>query len=164
MVNKRAKAGGETVGGKWFKGGQFVTKEALAIQAEMDSGGLLSGLRKLEQKIKLGKFESLRKAAYGIMRDAKRSIRRRKNRTAAPVGSPAYQHRGGWRAAIAYAMERDGNDAVIGFRGSYVDKTAAVHEHGLEEEGRKYPVRPTMGPALERNIERFHRDWRGSIS
>ena len=33
---KTAHAGGEIVGGKFFKGGQFVTKDAIAIQAMMD--------------------------------------------------------------------------------------------------------------------------------
>ena len=118
---------------------------------------------RIRRAIERAKQGNMRAAAFLVMQTAKDSIRRARKRKPAPVGEPAYQHVGGWRAAIAYAMEQKGNDAVIGFRASYVDQTAAVHEHALREEGRQYPKRPTMGPALERNVDRFHRSWRNSI-
>jgi len=128
----------------------------VTVKSQMD-------VDRVTRAIERAKQGNLRSQAYLLMRDAKDSIRRARKRKPAPVGQPAYQHVAGWKAAIAYAMEQKGNDAVIGFRASYVDQTAAVHEHGLTEEGRQYPKRPTMGPALERNVDRFHRSWRNSI-
>ena len=109
------------------------------------------------------KYKTFRHAAFSIRKDAASTIRQRKNkRLASPAGSPPFQHTPGFlRKAIWTAADQYG--AVIGFRKSVIGMVAATHEHGLIEEGRQYPKRPTMQPALERNLGRFHRDWRSSL-
>jgi hypothetical protein len=112
---------------------------------------------------KKASFENLRHGALSIRKDASRSIKHKKNREkVAPKGQPPTQHKPGF---FKRALWADWNDesAVTGFRESRVDHIAATHEHGLEEEGREYPERATMYPALLRNVERFHRDWRATI-
>ena len=50
MAGRRAKSGGETVGGKFFKGGQFVTKDALAIEAAQGRRGGADAARNVRIK------------------------------------------------------------------------------------------------------------------
>lgn len=108
-------------------------------------------------------YSNLKHAAYSIRKDASKSILHRKDkRKSSPEGSPPFQHRPGFlRRALWTAVDQF--SAVVGFRKSIIGMVAATHEHGLTEEGRQYPERPTMRPALERNLSRFHRDWRSSI-
>ena len=162
---RRARAGGETVAGKFFKGGQFISSEALAAEAR-----LLGVETKFEDKskdvikaVEKAAFENFRHAAASIRKDAIKSIRHRKDRSkVSPAGEPPTQHRAGFfKRAIFFDSNEEG--AVIGFVASRVDQIAATHEHGLTEEGRDYPERPTMGPALERAVVRMNRDWRMSI-
>lgn len=110
-----------------------------------------------------GAYNTFAHAAASIRRDATASIKKRKHkRKASPPGAPPFTHAGFIRKAIFFDATKE--EAIVGFRKSIIGLVAATHEHGLTEEGRKYPARPTMLPALERNIERFHRDWQHSIS
>jgi hypothetical protein len=110
-----------------------------------------------------GAYRSFGHAAASIRKDAVASVLRRKNkRRSSPPGTPPYTHSGLARKAIFFDATKE--EAVIGFRKSIIGMVAATHEHGLTEDGRQYPERPTMAPALERNIERFHKEWRSSIS
>ena len=107
-------------------------------------------------------FRNLGHAAARIRKDAAGSVKKRKNkRKASPAGTPPFTHAGYAKQAIRFAADRF--SAVVGFRRSKIGLVAATHEHGLAEEGRKYPTRPTIGPALKRNINRFARDWRATI-
>ena len=118
---------------------------------------------KVTLAVDAAKYANFKHAAFSIRKDASKSIRQRKDkRKAAPAGQPPFAHTPGFlKKAIWTDVQQDG--AVIGFRKSVIGMVAATHEHGLMEDGRRYPERPTMQPALERNIERFHRDWRSSI-
>ena len=110
-----------------------------------------------------GAYRSFSHAAASIRRDAADSILKRKDkRKASPPGTPPLTHAEFAKKAIWFEATKEG--AVVGFRKSIIGLVGAIHEHGLTEEGRQYPPRPTMAPALERNIERFHRDWQHSIS
>lgn len=110
-----------------------------------------------------GAYKSFSHAAASIRKDAAASVLKRKDkRKASQAGTPPFTHGGLARKAIWFDATKEG--AIIGFRKSVIGMVAATHEHGLTEEGRDYPARPTMAPALERNIERFHRDWQHSIS
>jgi len=112
---------------------------------------------------KKGAYKTFRHAILSIRKDASKSIKQRKDKhKKSEAGSPPTQHKPGFlkRALWGHWDEEGG---MTGFRASRVDEVAATHEHGLREDGRDYPERPTMGPALERNVERFHRDWRASI-
>ena len=100
-------------------------------------------------------------AAASIRKTARASIRTRK--TPRPPGSPVTTRRGGGyaRRAVLYAADAEG--AVIGFAASKIDQAMEAHEHGRERGGVRFPRRPTMQPALEQNLARFHREWRGAI-
>jgi hypothetical protein len=80
----------------------------------------------------------------------------------APVGQPILGHRKGkgfFRRGIQYAVDRQKEDAVVGFTHAYFETTMHPHEHGTEG----FDQRPTMHPALEANIDKFHSNWRASI-
>ncbi len=64
--------------------------------------------------------------------------------------------------SILFRADRDG--AVIGFAASKIGQAMEAHEHGKSRGGVKFPQRPTIQPALERSLARFHREWRGAIS
>lgn len=110
-------------------------------------------------------YENLSHAARSIRKDASGSIKQKKDKSkSSEPGQPPVQHRPGFfKRALRYDIDKSKESAVIGFEASKVGQVAATHEHGLTEDGRDYPERPVMQPALERNIERFHRDWRASI-
>jgi len=119
--------------------------------------------RRVVEEAERAKYETLRHGALSIRKDASKSIKQRKDKDKeAPPGEPPRQHKPGFlkRALWAHWSE---DEAIAGFRASRVDIVAATHEHGLTEEGRDYPERETMQPALERNLDRFHKDWRAAI-
>jgi len=115
-----------------------------------------------------GAYESFLHAGRSIRRDAQKSIRGRSKRGGkpGPPGKPVRTKRGRGgglaRRAILYRADKEG--AVIGFAASRIDQAMEVHEHGRVRGGVRFPQRPTMHPALERNLARFHREWRGAIS
>jgi len=118
--------------------------------------------KRVHDAVKKAKYKNFSHAAASIRRDAIKSIRKRKDKKkASPEGTPPFTHSGQAKRGVFFDVSA--TDAVIGFKKSVVGLVMATHEEGLVEEGRDYPERPTMGPALERNIERFHRDWRSSI-
>lgn len=71
--------------------------------------------------------------------------------------------RGGGLAKRAVLFSVDEQGAVIGFSASRIDQAMQVHEHGGVRGGVRFPQRPTMAPALERNLARFRSDWKGAI-
>jgi hypothetical protein len=84
----------------------------------------------------------------------------------APAGQPILAHRRGvgfFRAGLKYDVDKPNNEAVIGWLHSRFNKLMATHEHGETWKGTKYDERPTMAPALEANVEKFHRSWQSSI-
>ena len=107
-------------------------------------------------------FRNLFGAISRIRKDAAKSIRRRKDPDiASPPGTPVFTHVGFAKQALWWDVTDE--SAIMGFRHSLFGTKGETHEFGKTEEGRDYPERPTVGPALERNIERFQKDWRSSI-
>ena len=116
-------------------------------------------------------FASADRAAYRNFFHASASIRKsaqesivRSNKPG-PVGGPirTKRGRGGGKARRAVLYRADRQGAVIGFAASRVDQAMEQHEHGGLRGGVYFEARPTMAPALQRNLARFHRDWRGAI-
>ena len=88
--------------------------------------------------------------------------RRVKSSVSAPAGQPPHTHKGAQlRRAVRYDATKE--DAVIGPMASIVDEAGAAHELGGEFHGQIFDERPFMEPALEKNLDRFHSDWGGSI-
>jgi len=115
-----------------------------------------------------GSFKSLGHAAASIGKSARKRVRTRRAGVAAPAGKTPFTHKGAYfRRAIRYHVERAKDvakqDAVIGHRFSVVGEVGALHEFGEVQDGLDYPVRPTMGPALEEALPRLPSEWAGTI-
>lgn len=108
-------------------------------------------------------YRSFSHAAASIRKDARQSIKR--SDTPGPLGGPvrSKRGRGGGLAKRAILYKADQYGAVIGFAASKIDQAMEVHEHGGVRGGVRFPARPTMFPALERNLVRFHREWQGAL-
>lgn len=149
-------------------------------------------MNRVEDAAEKAAYRNFGHAAASIAKDAKSTIRRapkavgkssqagtkrdskgrfvkgsgKKKRTrgaqvSSPPGTPPYTRRGQLKRAIKYAANKDG--AVIGPEFSKVGVSAEAHEFGKQYKGADYPDRPFMGPALQRNINRFAQSWAGSI-
>ena len=115
---------------------------------------------KVVQAVDKASYRNLGHAAASIRKDAVESIKRGPGPSA--EGSPPHTRRGQIRRAIRFAVE-DKYTAVVGPRQSVVGQSAEPHEHGGPYKGQIYPARPTMGPAMERNLDRFANSWTGSV-
>lgn len=84
-------------------------------------------------------------------------------------GTPPHSRRGQLKRGIKYtAVEGDKARFVVGPTDTSVGQTAALHEFGGAAQrgrykGRRYPPRPFMRPALERELPRFAKTWANSI-
>ncbi len=119
--------------------------------------------KRVDKAVKKGAFSSFSHAAASIRKSARKSIIR--SDKPGPPGGPVRSKRGRGgglaKRAILFNADRDG--AVIGFAASRIDQAMEAHEHGKSRGGVEFPKRPTMAPALERNLARFHREWKGAI-
>ncbi len=132
-------------------------------------------------------FKNLRHAAFSIRKAAIESMVFAKGPS--KPGTPPHAHKGRVRRSILVAQD-DSGEVVIGPSWSRVKAggrppwLAQMLEHGgtfpvkqkRKTRGRRkkgeapqatrsitFPPRPFMQPALQRNLARFHRDWRGAI-
>jgi len=106
-------------------------------------------------------FRNLGHGASRISRDAKDSI------VVSPepseAGTPPHTRRRQLKRAIRYDNDRQAQEAVIGPMYSEVGEAGAAHEFGAVFKGTDFDERAFMGPALEKNADRFADDWVGSI-
>ena len=165
IQSRRAVKGGETIAGKSYRGGQFIPKDVLAIQAGLDSRSVATGRKRIEKAVEKGAYRSFSHAAGSIRKAARASIVR--SNKPGPPGGPVRSKRGRGgglakhKGTILYVANKEG--AVIGFVASKIGQAMEAHEHGKERGGVRFPKRPTMLPALERNLARFHREWKGAL-
>jgi len=148
-MTRRAKKGGETVGG------QFIGAEFIALEGGID-------IQKVVKAVDKAKFENIRHAAFSISKSAKASIKKSPN-ASAPGTPPKTRARGGknLRGAIFTNVQKD--EAVIGPRFSFVGESGEAHEFGKEYEGDSFAIRSFMEPALMDALPRFAKDWQGSV-
>jgi len=120
--------------------------------------------RRVQKAVEKGAYKSFSHAAASIRKTTRASIKSRKR--AGPAGGPIRTRsgRGAGLARRAVLFKADKSGAVIGFSHSVVGTAISAHEHGGNYKGTQFPKRPTVAPALERNLARFHREWRGAIS
>jgi len=106
-------------------------------------------------------YANVRHAAFSIRKYIRESIK--KSPRAAKPGDPVATRgrRGNVKNSIFVAADAD--SAIIGPRHSFVGDAMHAHEFGGERYGQKYEARPTSGPGLEANIDRFANSFRGSI-
>ncbi len=121
--------------------------------------------KRVDKAVDKGAYDSFFHAAASIRKSARKSIKR--SNEPGPPGGPIRSKRGkgGGLAkrpgSMLFHASKDG--AAIGFMASKMDQAIETHEHGKSRGGVKFPKRPTMAPALERNLARFHHEWKGAI-
>lgn len=106
-------------------------------------------------------YTNIRHAAFSIRKYIRESIK--KSPTASEPGQPVATRgkRSGVKNSIFAATEPD--MAIIGPRFSFVGDAMHFHEFGKRRGEDSYPARPTSGPGLDANTDRFAGSFRGSI-
>lgn len=106
-------------------------------------------------------IENIRHAAFAVRKTIRDSIKRRVG--ASTAGSPVNTRgkRGNVRNAYYASIAKD--NAVIGPRYSFVADAMYFHEFGKRRGKANFPERPTSGPGLEQNTDRFANSFAGSI-
>ncbi len=140
------------------------------------------------RKLPPARLKYLKRAAALVRRIALNSIKRRgrsrkapknrkgkafrrwlkeiRERPESPPGSPPFTHSGLFkeRGTIVFGLDPDREGAVIGFLKGKVDDLAELHEFGGRRNGKQFPARPTMAPALEATEPRLPEFWRDAIN
>jgi len=106
-------------------------------------------------------YKNIRQAAFSIRKYIRNSIVKSPN--ASEPGQPVATRgrRGNVKNSIFVHAEE--NEAIIGPRFSFVGDAMEAHEFGKRRGEQKYEARPTSGPGLEANTDRFAGAFRGSI-
>lgn len=111
-----------------------------------------------------GNYRNLGHAAASLRKASAASIERAPQGEASPAGRSPHTHRGSFfRRALRYFVDRQRQEALVGFQHSTIGDVGAVHEFGEERGGVDFPERPTLGPALGANAGRIGDQWAGSI-
>lgn len=119
-------------------------------------------IHKVAEKAKTGIARSIKHSAAIVRKVAIQSIVKTKKWMHSAEGSPVFTHRGTFfRRGILFQASDD--SAVIGPAFSKVGDVGYFHEFGKRRGRTKFPVRATMGPALEQSVNRFGNSFRGSI-
>lgn len=106
-------------------------------------------------------YKNIRHAAFSIRRFIRESIK--KSTEAAQPGDPVATRGKRGNVRNAYFADIQPDNAIIGPRFSFVGDSMEAHEFGKRRGENKYPARPTAGPGLEANVDRFAGSFRGSI-
>ena len=117
--------------------------------------------KKVQTAVKKKSFRNLGHAGAIIRWTAYRSIRR--DDAPSLPGQPPHTRKGQLQHAILYGVEEQRGIVVIGPSHLFVGRSGAAHEHGGQYMRQRYPRRPFMGPALEKNKERLPKLWAGSV-
>lgn len=107
-----------------------------------------------------GSYRSVGHAAASTRKEAVASIKT--DPGPSEPGTPPHSRRGLLRRAIRFAADKE--SAVIGPVASLVGEAAEPEEFGGDYRGGEYPERPFMGPALEAKLDRFSKEWEGSVA
>lgn len=116
---------------------------------------------KVEKAADRGIYKSIRHAALSIRKTIRDLIK--KSPDASEPGEPVSTRgkRGNVKNSIFAAVEQD--NAIIGPRYSFVGDAMEAHEFGGRRKENTYEARPTSGPGLLANTDRFAESFRGSI-
>lgn len=109
-------------------------------------------------------FQAMKRASAYLMGIARRTIRRSKKPS--KPGKPPHTRKGQLKRAVLFAVEGRGNNlrGLIGPSFSGVGRIMIAHEYGVRFQGRDYPERALMVPALEKSQDKLPSFWRGSIT
>jgi len=131
----------------------------ISSQTKLD----IAKTRTLERLAEKGVFRSLGNAAAAI-RQTMRFLPTISKKPSAK-GEPVHTRKGlaKRKDAVLFAVDRNADDAVIGFTHSVMGASMSAHEHGGIYLGADFPARPTAAPALDVNLVRFADEFKGSI-
>lgn len=106
-------------------------------------------------------YKSIRHGAFSIRKTIRESIK--KSPEASDPGQPVATRgrRGNVKNSIFVAADDD--TAIIGPRFSFVGDSMEAHEFGKRRGDQDYQARPTSGPGLTANTDRFADSFAGSI-
>jgi hypothetical protein len=106
-------------------------------------------------------YKNIRQAAFSVRKYIRNSIK--KSAEPSEPGKPVATRgkRGNVKNSIFAAISED--SAIVGPRHSFVGEAMHAHEFGKSKGVNKYEARPTSGPGLEANTDRFAGSFRGSI-
>lgn len=154
------------------------------------TGKLIPIPRALLKATDKGAYKTLKHAALSIRKSAIDSMIEMEGPSR--PGTPPHKHTGrlgksilaaededtkqGWVVGPAYKLVKRGGRPpwlahMLEFGGTFT-RTKKRKGRGRPKQGEAppptltvtYPARPFMQPALQRNLARFHRDWKGAIS
>lgn len=116
---------------------------------------------KVDQAADRAIYTSIKHAALSIRKTIRESIK--KSTEPSEPGQPVATRgrRGNVKNSVFAAIEPD--NAIIGPRYSFVGDAMEAHEFGGTRYGIDYPARPTSGPGLTANQDRFAQSFAGSI-
>lgn len=122
---------------------------------------LLPSFERVQKAADRAVYRNIRHAAFSIRKYIRESIK--KSPQASDPGKPVATRgkRGNVKNSIFAAVEPD--NALIGPRFSFVGDAMEAHEFGKRRGEDSYPARPTSGPGLDANQDRFAESFRGSI-
>jgi hypothetical protein len=106
-------------------------------------------------------YRNVRHAAFSIRKFIRDSIKKSAEPSAPGKPVATRGKRGNVKNSIFVAADQDA--AIIGPRFSFVGDAMEAHEFGKSRGGHRYQARPTSGPGLEANTDRFAGSFRGSI-
>ena len=121
----------------------------------------VSEMQKVQKEANRSTFKSFRHAAFSIRKTIRASIV--KSPEASAPGKPVATRGRRGNAKNSIFVYADDEGALIGPRASFVGDAMEAHEFGKSRAGRKYDARPTSGPGLEQNLDRFAQEFAGSI-
>ena len=121
--------------------------------------------KNVEKAVQKANFANFGHAGASIRKSAAASLIRVANkRKASSPGSPPHTHKGVFlKRSIRFAKLPNNKGVIVGPMASMVGDAGAVHEFGERRETASYPARPFMGPALDENLSRMPRFWRGTV-
>ncbi len=117
--------------------------------------------QRVRRKARQANITSLGHAAAAIRLAARRSIRKRKGRSAR--GTPPHTRTRRLRVSIVYAVDKARRMALIGPSHRIVGIAGAEHEHGGRWRRERFPQRSFMLPALVRTSPRLPKHWAASV-
>lgn len=120
-------------------------------------------MQRVAKAAEQAQFRNFGHAANRIMKDDKESIIT-SSEPSAPGSPPHTRGNAGhnYRSAVRYDATKD--DAVVGYIASMVGQSARAHELGEEIHGEEFAERPSIVPAMLKNVDRFADSWKGSIT
>ncbi len=120
-----------------------------------------SNVKPVLAKVQRAEIGNLGHAGAAVRLVARRSIRRRRQKSA--PGTPPHTRRGQLKRAIQYAVEKENDLVVVGTSAEVVGRAGSAHERGGRYRRQKYDRRPFMGPALENITPRLPKLWANSV-